>query len=132
MRSTSVGLSRRPAQLRDEVRRHDQRRHHAAGLEIALGLRPRHPHEVHFGRLLEPLLDVESRLAHDEQAREGALLVDERDARPLARVAHDEPDDERDHERVGDEREGERRHAPERADVLPEEQRHAPHATSSR
>ena len=102
------------------------------GLELSLGLRPRHPYEVDLGRLLEPPLDVEPRLAHDEQPREGALLVDERDTRPLAGVAHDEPDDERDHERVGDERDQERRHAPERSEVLPEQQRHTPHAVSSR
>ena len=120
------------AQLRDEVRRHDHGCRHATRLELALGLRTRHPHEIDLGRLLEPALDVEALVADDEQARERALLVDQRDARPLARVADDEPDDERDHERVGDERQRERRHPPERAQVLAEQQRDPSHADSSR
>ena len=127
-----MGLSRSPRNFVMKSGGTIECRHHASRFEIARGLCPRHPHEVHLGRLLEPLLDVESLLADDEQARQGALLVDEGDARPLARVAHDEPHDERDHERVGDERDREGRHAAERADVLSEEQRHPPHSTSSR
>ena len=132
MRSTSVGLSRSPRNFVVKSGGTIEGGRDPARVELPLGLSPRHRNEIDFGRPGEPLRDVEPRLADDEQAGERAVLVDERDPRPLARIANDEADDQRDHQGVGDERESQGRHAPQRANVLAEQQRDPPHAASSR
>jgi hypothetical protein len=69
--------------------------------------------------------DVEAAVA-DDDARRQVVAVDERDARLRARIADDEADEGRDHERVREQRAEQQRRAQERAHVLHED---APHAS---
>jgi hypothetical protein len=61
-------------------------------------------------------------VSRDGDDRRQVLLVDERDARLRARVAGDEPDEKRDHDRIREQRAEQERRAPQNAQILPEQE----------
>src|SRR5262249_682301 len=79
--------------------------------------------------MLEPRRNVEAGVSDDDETRECTVRIHECDARPLARVTDDHTDDERDHNRIGDECYEEGRRPADHAHVLAEEQDPASHAT---
>src|ERR671930_336422 len=72
------------------------------------------------------------RLATLARAHPSAVLVDERDPRLRVRIAGDEPDEQRDQQRVGEEQSEQKRRAPQDQRVLAEQQRDAAHPASAR
>ena len=99
--------------------------------QLPLRLVRAEPHELHvLTDLLDRVLDAEYAPPDHDGARQ-VIEIDERDARLRVRVARDEPDEHRDHERVGEERPEEERRAPEDAQILREQERNASHTNIS-
>ena len=70
------------------------------------------------------------RVVPDDDVRRQAVLVDERDPRLRVRVAGDEPEQRRDHDRVGEQHAEQHRRAQQRAHVLAQDQENGPHVSS--
>ncbi len=69
--------------------------------DLAFGLFGRHPHELDLGGVLEQRAKIKTLVAEQDRPRQ-SRLVDERHARAFAGVAHDQPEQQGDQQRVDD------------------------------